>query len=194
MDYVDAIRLTAIECAKRLSRKRGQQFGWRYDVTARYDEALANALANINEPNFTQFRLVYAAAHASVYRRFFDPFPRCSSVCGAPEDKSGACLYRFSIEDSLGRDRNQVVETFRNLGQSARDSQPDEMESRLGRARARVTFCTEKAQILAQNATEGEPPQRIALCFAQQLMSDDPLGSEKALDDMREILTSGVLS
>jgi hypothetical protein len=185
MDSREAIRLTALECARRFARRRGQQFGWSYSATTQYSKALCDALNSMG-PKGLPARAAFLEEHNARHRRAFNPYPQCSAVCGPTP---GACRYRFAVQDSLEGQQKELTASMR--GRVAECGSASSEEVRLKRAQVVLGFCSELTHPLTQYAEAGESASKMTLCMAQQLMGDDPRGSEFTLEQIIKLLKAG---
>jgi hypothetical protein len=181
LDRAAAVRLAALECATHFARRRGQQFGWSYSATRQYGDGLREMLQSIGT-DVSKARALFMERHNALHTRSFDAYPRCTAVCGPP---NGACRYRFAVQDFLEGQQEAMTATL--LGR-IRAASPGSSDATLARARALYDFCIESTRSLTQDTEEGDSRNRLALCFAQQLMSEDPVVSSTAVDEIIQTL------
>lgn len=174
VDEGTLLRALAGHLADWFAQRRGAQSEWSYADTAALASELAGALIERAEGAASvAARDAFVARARRLHRRHYPPYPACDSVCAQAEPP--LCLYRHTVADVVAGRRYEDAWIAADASDSARDDlrRVDTWDVCQDAAYEVIEF-PEDGQSDDVRVANAAAARRTALCFAQQMVADDP--------------------
>lgn len=177
--WKDLLHRVLIHASHRYAQRRGAQAGWSYTQTRTFAEKVCQiVLDKATQRDPKPGRIAFQQEATKLHARLYNPFPICSEVC---QQKPPVCLYRYAVSDLVAR--GNLREGWQRAYSSDRDHQNDRMSETW-------EICQDAAYELIEDA-EGQmrdAQRRVGLCFAQQMLVNDPQRTPRTVRIMLERL------
>jgi Helicase HerA, central domain len=100
-----------------------------------------------------------------LYERSFEPYFGCNKVC---DHKMGVCLYRSPVSEFIMKNQAELQAAFNSAYVKDKENKKN--------LELTIAECSKSPDaILNQNIQDSVPAKRMALCYAQQMIKDQPM-------------------
>lgn len=177
--WKDLLRCVLIRASHWYAERRGAQAGWTYTQTRTFAEKVCQiVLDKVTQVDPGSGRIAFQQEATTLHARLYNPFPICGDVC---QQKPPVCLYRHAVSDLVAR--GSLREGWQRAYSTDRDHQ-----------NKRMTETWETCQDAAYELIEypegqtSDAQRRVGLCFAQQMLVNDPERTPRTVKIMLERL------
>ena len=171
-DYASLMRCLLIRGSHWLAARRGRQANWTYaDVVKFSDHLTWMLLAKLSGHDQSTAREGFRAQARRLHARTYPPYSGCNTICRhAP-----LCVYRHYAADLIAARTELAAWTAADKedAASADGRRAQTWRTSLDSATRLIEF-PEKNSPLDLRRSASDAARRVALCFAQQMATDDP--------------------
>lgn len=164
-NWKDLLRCVLIHASHWYAERRGAQAGWSYTQTRMFAEKVRQiVLDKVTNGDPGPGRRAFQQEATRLHARLYNPFPICSEVC---QQNPPVCLYRHAVADQVAR--GNLHEGWKRAYSFDRDQRNDRMTQTW-------EICQDAAYDLIeyQEGRISDAQRRVGLCFAQQMLVNDP--------------------